>query len=306
MAFRGLIVATALVSLAFAATPAIAQQVSTERIGTQRERCYHAFVSARERSRIEKRIASHLKQRTRRARSRRSAMSASTESYQIPVYLHVISSGPSPEEGNVSDEVIADQLFVLNQSFNGQSGGSRTAFSFSLAGVTRSVNPAWASMAPGTGAEQEAKAALRQGTAGSLNVYVTDPGDGLLGWATFPWEYARRPVDDGVVISFRTLPGGSFEQYNEGDTLTHETGHWLGLFHTFEGGCRSGDGVTDTPAEGIPGYGCPIERDSCPRRNGVDPIYSFMDYSDDYCMFAFTAAQSSRMLGAFGLFREGR
>jgi len=214
----------------------------------------------------------------------------------IDVYFHVITA--TDGTGNLSDAAIAGQLAVLNAAY------ASTGWSFSLVGTTRTPNNSWFRMGPGTGAERQAKAALRQGTADDLNIYSANPNQGLLGWATLPAWYASNPSDDGVVILFSSVPGGAAAPYNEGDTATHEVGHWMGLYHTFQGGCTApGDEVADTPYEASAAFGCPVNRDSCKDLSGLDPIYNFMDYTDDDCMDEFTGDQDVRMDAMFSTYR---
>ena len=153
------------------------------------------------------------------------------------------------------------------------------------------------------------KAQLRVGGTEALNIYTTN-GDIYLGWATFPHDAKHFPEYDGVVLYWATLPGTGFEfpvdpasepdgviSYDQGDTGTHEIGHWLGLYHTFESGCgRNGDRIADTPAEAEPQFFC-AQRDSCSGKKypGLDPITNFMDYVDDACMVEFTSDQDRRM-----------
>lgn len=200
----------------------------------------------------------------------------------VNVYFHVVKKDSTVAGGNIPDSWITAQMNVLNQAYSN--------FSFNLVSVDRTTNSQWF-----TGkSESKMKSTLRKGTCADLNVYTIKPGRGLLGWATFPSNCAGNMKMDGVVLHYQSLPGGNLAPYNEGDTGTHEVGHWVGLYHTFQGGCTSpGDYVNDTPYEASPAYGCPTGRDTCSSA-GLDPITNFMDYTDDPCMNNFTADQNSR------------
>ena len=220
----------------------------------------------------------------------------------IDVYWHVIRKGTGTSNGDISDKQIGDQMTVLNNAY------APWGWSFNLVSTDRTTNTTWYTCSGGS-CETQMKNALRQGSADDLNIYSNNMGGGLLGWATFPSSYAGQPKMDGVVILFSSLPGGTAAPYNLGDTATHEIGHWMGLYHTFQGGCsKSGDLVNDTNAERSPAYGCPVNRDSCAgnRYPGLDPITNFMDYTDDSCMFQFTTGQDARMDAQFTTYRFGK
>ncbi len=230
------------------------------------------------------------------------AAAAAVNGGTIRVYFHVINNGIGLANGDLPSSQITDQINVLNAAY------ASSGWAFQLVATDRTTNANWYTAGPGSTAEKQMKTALRQGSAQDLNIYSNNMGGGLLGWATFPSSYAGSPKDDGVVILYSSLPGGTAAPYNLGDTATHEIGHWMGLYHTFQGGCseKKGDYVTDTAAEKSAAYGCPAGRDTCARLNGVDPISNFMDYTDDACMFEFTSGQTARMNAQFSTYRFGK
>ncbi|HTM22726.1 MAG TPA: zinc metalloprotease [Kofleriaceae bacterium] len=234
------------------------------------------------------------------------AAPAPSGSVAVNVYVHVVRQGTGLANGDVSDAMINSQINVLNQSYAGQTGGVATPFHFVLAGVDRTTNSSWYNRCDRSRNEKQMKQALRKGSADDLNLYTCNPGGGLLGWATFPSSYSSQPSMDGVVVLYSSLPGGGAAPYDEGDTATHEVGHWVGLYHTFQGGCTgSGDYVDDTPAESSAAFGCPIGRNTC-SGTGVDPIENFMDYTDDACMYLFSSGQSARSGGQWQTYRSGK
>jgi hypothetical protein len=224
----------------------------------------------------------------------------------VPVYFHIVTDGAT---GALTDAQVAAQISVLNTTFAGGEGGDRTGFSFTLAGVTRTDNAAWFYGNPGGTNEHSMKRALHQGGNNALNLYSTTAGD-YLGWAYLP-SIVTKPGQaylDGVVVDWASMPGTSTQyagRYDQGETATHEVGHWLNLEHTFFGGCGDkGDFVDDTPAQKTPTNGCPSGKDTC-TAPGLDPIHNYMDYSYDSCYTEFTPGQSQRMRDAWLFYRAG-
>jgi hypothetical protein len=221
----------------------------------------------------------------------------------VPVYFHVITDG---SVGRVTRDQIHAQIRVLNKTYAGLEGGDATGFSFALSSVDYTDNADWFYANPG-GAEHAMKKALHRGGADALNWYSTTAGQ-YLGWAYLPSSYEERPWIDGVVVDWESMLGTSptyAGRYDQGETGTHEIGHWLNLEHVFYRGCSNyGDFVDDTPPQKTATNGCPEGQDSC-TAPGLDSIHNYMDYSYDTCYTGLTKGQTQRMRDAWLFYRAG-
>lgn len=257
--------------------------------------------------------------------------------YTIPVVVHVIHNGEAIGVGpNISDAQVLSQIQVLNEDFRRMSGtrgynthpdGADIEVEFCLAQqtpdgcVTNGINridmsatsTSWSG--PGGNTDSVLKPATIWDPSKYMNVWtVKFSNSGNLGYAQFPdtMESLNNGAanTDGVVVGYQyfgteddpnvTLPD-SDPRFNLGRTATHEVGHYLGLWHTFYGGCTgSGDYCDDTPAVASPSPNaniCNTGSDSCPTPAGTpDMVENYMDYSQDSCMNVFTNDQKARMV----------
>lgn len=229
----------------------------------------------------------------------------------VPVYVHVIKGTHRGERNPFGPKRVAQALRILNDAYAGGQGAKNapTRYRFELRRTDYTKRDGWYHAYNNGTRDNRMKRALHRGGRDALNLYVNrggEPGVPVLGWARFPWRAAGTKLDH-VSVNVDSMPGGRAAGYNAGDTLVHEVGHWIGLFHTFQGGCEgSGDLVVDTAAEAEPEFDCTEGRDTCPDQPGLDPVHNFMDYSLDSCMTEFTAGQVRRMDTAFAQYRSGR
>ncbi len=139
-----------------------------------------------------------------------------TENITIPIAFHIVHHNGI---GNVTDQVIQNQLNVLNATY------SNTLFNFSLHSIDRVNNSAW-SIHNGSMSPQAIQ--MRENLAINpteiLNFYICDQNPD--GYATYPWMYLNEPWQNSVVIKYTMLPGGSHQYWNQGKAGTHEVGHF--------------------------------------------------------------------------------
>ena len=247
----------------------------------------------------------------------------------LPVVFHVIHAG-SPAQGKVAESYLDAQVAVLNQAYNGHACQSISGIGFycpstvpssSITFKKHHVNYIYSTtwFTQCRTYENTISSQHNYDSRKFINVYVCQQPNSL-GWTQFPWSGGGEgSTSQNVFINVRTLPGYQRTDgkgvtpcswscnYNKGYTLAHEMGHYFGLYHTFTPNKQcdgTDDMVDDTPFQSKPGSSCSSAQDSCTSKAGNDPIWSFMDYTQDSCMQMFSAGQVARIRNSIWTFRD--
>lgn len=241
------------------------------------------------------------------------------DTIEIPVVVHVVYNTAAQ---NISDAQVASQITVLNEDYQNRnadrtklpansfqgvvSTGLNVRFVLAQAPIHKKTNKKSFSTNDGVKKSSQGGDDAIDPTH-NLNIWVCNLGQSLLGYAQFPGGAA---ATDGVVILYSAFgskakyPSGTYiATYNLGRTATHEVGHWMNLRHIWGddgSGCSGSDLVTDTPNQGSENYGCPsFPHVSCSNGPTGDMFMNYMDYTDDACMYMFSAGQKARALAVF-------
>ncbi len=253
------------------------------------------------------------------------------ETLTIPIVVHIVHNGEAVGQGrNLSFERVDAQIKTLNEDFRRKPGtpgfnddprGADIEIDFCLARFDPQGRPLSAAQAGidrynggrASWSRNDIENILKPSTIWDpdkyYNIWVLefdDTSSRLLGYAQFPSMSTLAGIPDssprntdGVVMTYRSFGnvlkgnfGGMQAPYDKGRTLTHETGHWLGLRHIWGDANCGNDFVDDTPTQASESRGCQVGRTSC---GTVNMVQNYMDYSDDACFNIFTQGQKNRM-----------
>ncbi len=232
---------------------------------------------------------------------------------ELPVHVNVLYSNTAED---ISDAQIQSQIDVLNQDFAAtnsdynnaspyqavRSGDIKVRFVWTSANTTRksSTTTSW-------GTNDAMKKSSQGGIdptspATTLNIWVCNLSNSILGYAQFP---GGSLTTDGIVIDNNAFGKGSFSLYsnfNLGRTATHEVGHYFNLRHIWGDRKCGTDYVNDTPAHDGANYGCPAagHASKCAGKP-LEMTMNYMDYTDDPCMYMFSALQATRMQATYAV-----
>ncbi|MBK8965222.1 MAG: PKD domain-containing protein [Lewinellaceae bacterium] len=236
----------------------------------------------------------------------------------IPVVVHVIHNGGTE---NISTAQIESQIRILNEDYGkltgtpGDGDGVDTRVRFCLTKIDpqgRCTDGIVRLKTPLTAHKPVDRATLKQlsfwDNTRYLNVYVVKSiTGGVGGYSSFPYA---PPDEDGIVVRANLFGNVGTAASSGGRTMTHEVGHWFGLYHTFNGGCgqdtcADGDYVCDTPPVANPNYTCSLNANSCANDspNLPDQVRNYMDYSPDDCKNKFTQGQKERIVATLDTVR---
>lgn len=251
--------------------------------------------------------------------------------HTLPVVFHIVHDNGGE---NISDAQVAEALQHLNDAFANvgyynPATGVDTEIAFCLArrdpggAATTGINRVQSSLTElNYNIEDQAlKNLIRWAPRQYINIWVVreicnNNGCGVAGYAYLPGAHGQ-PYD-GIVLEARYTGSSP----SRSTVLAHEMGHYLGLYHTFEGGCPnadcqlSGDRICDTPPDNTTAATpCDADMNSCstdeddpgannPFRPAVlgglgdqpDQKENYMDYSRLECYDRFTQGQKDRML----------